>query len=126
ESRECAVDRDGLVLLGASNGTTSVLDYTVGHDEQLPDAKALALVSPGSYTENQHEIADYGPTLEELSILWVFPDNEPWSLQFEEEAPENWDFVELEDGRHGTNNFKDDALKTALQNAIVNWLQSLP
>ena len=72
ESGACPGDPTRVMLVGASNGTTSVMDYVVGHDSRLPDAAAIAWLSPGTYTENQNAIADHRDVLDALPILWVF------------------------------------------------------
>ena len=62
-----------IALVGASNGTTSVLDYTVGHDPALPAPEALVWMSPGGYTENQNRISQNLDVLSTLPLLWLFP-----------------------------------------------------
>lgn len=120
--RPCAIDRDALTLIGASNGTTSVLDYTLAHAEDLPDTAKLIWLSPGTYTENQQPLADHRELLNALPILWIFPDSEPWSLDFGESAPDIWRFVEIEGGGHGTANFDDGALEEQQLGEILGWI----
>jgi hypothetical protein len=119
----CAIDRDDVVLVGASNGTTSVLDYTVAHDASLPTPKALVWMSPGTYTENQHAVADHQALLEGLPLLWLYPTNEPWSQDF---APGGgtWEFIERGEV-HGTQMFDGGALETDTLADLIRFVGAL-
>jgi len=120
----CTVDATALMLVGASNGTTSVLDYTVDPIDGAAPAR-IAWLSPGAYTEAQNAIADHGDTLQTLPILWVYPDSEPYSDAFVDDAPTAWEFVRIEDGRHGTQNFDDGPLETIQLDALKEWAAAL-
>jgi alpha-beta hydrolase superfamily lysophospholipase len=106
----CGVDADRIALIGASNGTTSTLDYAAGHVDDLPDVAGLAWLSPGSYTEAQFRIDDRRNLLEATPILWLFPTYEDWSLAFVDGAPDTWTFVER-GAAHGTLMFDGDELE---------------
>jgi hypothetical protein len=106
------VDSSHLVLVGASNGTTAVMDYVAAHDEALPEPSGLVWLSPGEYTENQHAIADYRTPLEALPMLWLFPSTEPWARDFRAGAPATWTLVERGEA-HGTDMFDGGDLETA-------------
>lgn len=122
DERACAIDSSRLVLVGASNGTTSVMDYTVGRSEGLPATTAIIWLSPGQYTQNQNNIADHRETLDSLPILWIHPDDEPFSLDFVANAPSTWRFVQLENGTHGTGNFDEGVLEEQQLSEIVSWI----
>lgn len=119
----CGADLDRFVLIGASNGTTSVLDYTIAHGEGLPDPLAVAWLSPGEYTENQHTIVDHRDIVEPIPTLIIYPASEPWSQRFVEQQPGSWSLVELADGVHGTQNFDDGALEAAVMEALTDLLR---
>lgn len=121
----CRVDPDRIGLVGASNGTTSVMDYAVAHGNDLPDAAGIAWLSPGGYTENQHSVADNTAVLNAMPILIVYPDDEPWSDQFSDNTPEPWTLLRIVGGAHGTVNF-DEGTNEALQlPALVEWAGGL-
>lgn len=109
-SAGCVVDPERVFLVGASNGTTSVFDYVVAHDPELPDAAAVVFLSPGEYTESQFSFADAGP--QSIPWLWMYPTNEPWSLGFVDDAPADWEFVER-GTQHGTLMFDGGELEDA-------------
>jgi len=119
----CPVDLERVMLVGASNGTTAVLDYTVAHAEGLPDPVAMAWLSPGSYTENQHAVPEHRALLDELPLLFVFPDSEPWSLQWQDGAPDPWRFIQIEGGAHGTQNFDEGANETLQKAELLGWAE---
>jgi len=104
----CAFDPSRITLVGASNGTTTAVDYTVFADA-MPEPQspaALVFLTGGTYTENQNPLADHRPLLEGLPIQFVFSTSErAWSAQFEAGAPGRWRFEEYADGAHGTGMF---------------------
>lgn len=120
-SQACSVDAGRLVLVGASNGTTAVMDYTVAHDPVLAGPAALIWMSPGTYTENQNTIADHRQTLDALPILWLYPTNEPWSQDFVSAAPAGWSFVERGD-QHGTKMFDGGDLEQQTLSELTAWI----
>ena len=89
-------------LIGASNGTTSLLDYTVwAADEGLTNPVALGLMSGGDYTENQTSMSD----LAELGGAAVFTYStaeRDWPLAQQAIAPPDWTFLEYGPNGHGT------------------------
>ena len=119
----CAVDPTRLVLVGASNGTTAVMDYAVAHDAALPDPAALIWMSPGTYTENQNAIADHRATLDAAPILWLYPTTEPWSSDFATGAPQSWSFVERGE-QHGTKMFDGGELEDQTVAEITGWVEA--
>ena len=99
-SRDSEFSGERLVLVGASNGSTTVLDYVA----QGNTVAAVALLSPGTYTENQQRVLGSG--LESVPTLFAFPDSEAdWSLAFESSGGENWVWRQYDGGRHGTGLF---------------------
>lgn len=118
DARACAVDGTKLMLIGASNGTTSVFDYTVSRQNtDLPAPAAMAWLSPGTYTESQNSLDDN--PLAELPLLIVHPDNEPWATELT--APVPWKIVEIENGQHGTQNFDNGAREAVQLTELVEW-----
>ena len=123
--RACAVDPAAIALVGASNGTTTVLDYTVNRsDDLLPQPAALVWLSPGTYTEEQNPIADHRGVLDPLPLLIVHPTNEPWAEQFQDDKPAAWQIVTIENGQHGTQNFDDGSLEAIQLPALIDHLRS--
>jgi hypothetical protein len=104
----CAIDPFRIAFVGASNGSTTVLDYAVyaSTDPHVPFPSALIFLTGGTYTENQNQIADHHDVLDELPILFVFSTAErDWSAAFESGAPLAWTFAEYDPGAHGTGMF---------------------
>lgn len=115
----CQIDPENILLVGASNGTTSVFDYVSSRqDSSLPGPKAVIWLSPGSYTESQNKIRRSDIT--SCPVLIVHPDNEPWATQYNGEH-EAWRIVEIEDGRHGTGNFDDGEREVVQLGEMVSW-----
>ncbi len=119
----CAVDPDRLVLVGASNGSTSVMDYLAEHDAALPDPAAAVWMSPGSYTENQNAISDHRAMLEATPLLWLFPTNEPYSNGFIDARGPDWEFVER-GPMHGTRKFDGGDLEDNTVQELLDWFTS--
>ncbi|MEQ8457838.1 MAG: CocE/NonD family hydrolase [Sandaracinaceae bacterium] len=92
-------------LVGASNGTTSVLDFTVDPGA-VSGPSAIAFLTGGGYTENQNAIADHRDALDPLPLLFLYSTEErAWSAAFEADGSASWRFEEVADGAHGTNMF---------------------
>ena len=110
-----------LGVVGASNGSTSAIDYAAwaagaGH----PSVHALAMMSPGTYTENQTAVAD----LPELPVLVQYPATESdWPASIQASVPATWQFVEYEGSTHGTQLFEaHDAVAAELDAFLVDTL----
>ncbi|MCO4773961.1 MAG: hypothetical protein KDA24_28265 [Deltaproteobacteria bacterium] len=117
----CRVDTRSIALLGASNGTTSVLDYTVGRDATLPQPATLIWMSPGGYTESQNRIPDHRGLLDVIPVLWMYPDSEDYALSYIDDAAPSWRFVEL-GSAHGTRMFDGGELQTQATTEITEYL----
>lgn len=117
----CAVNLKNVTLMGASNGTTSALDYTVKNGVQRP--ASLIWLSPGAYTENQNKIQDNLNILNALPVLTIHPASEPWIKQNTPAGATQWKVVELANGKHGTNNFDKTANETQQTKEIIDWLK---
>ncbi len=126
-ARECDVDRDKLVLVGASNGTTSVHDYTVAHRDGFPMPAANIFMSPGGYTEGNNAFptqqADWPVDLS-LPYLWLYPTSEPWSDSYIADAPASWRFVE-DGAAHGTSMFDGGALEDSTVAEMAAWIAAV-
>lgn len=110
-----------LAVVGASNGTTSLVDYAVWADgESLPVVAAMAFMSPGSYTENQTAFAD----VPQVPALFQYPTNEAaWPETQQAAAPNSWTFTEYTGTAHGTQLFADnDATAVDLRAFLVDAL----
>ncbi len=103
----CGFNTTRIVLVGASNGTTTAFDF-VAETAADPDrgARALVFLTGGGYTENQRQINDQRAILDPLPIRFVYSTAEAaWSQAFEAGAPSPWVFDEYPDGAHGTQMF---------------------
>ncbi len=102
-----AVDRmkaDGVgdfVVIGASNGTTSALDYTVWAEGEAghPVPKALGFLSGGTYTEKQNPVS----ALPAMPVFFAYPPDEAeWPASVKGSDPGSWELHSYEGGAHGT------------------------
>ena len=92
-------------LIGASNGTTSMIDYAAwSGGEGLPEAVALAYLSGGTYTENQTAMAD----VPQIPMFFGYPTSErSWPENQKGLDPGSWQFHEYDGSAHGTKLFAD-------------------
>jgi pimeloyl-ACP methyl ester carboxylesterase len=89
-----------LAVIGASNGTTSMLDYAVwAPGEGLPSPVGLAWLSPGPYTEAQTSLDALPPT---PSAFLYPPGERAWPESKQALNPGSWTFKSYADGAHGT------------------------
>lgn len=109
-----------LALVGASNGTTSLLDYTnYAADEGLRGPVANLYLSPGTYTVNNSVFAD---TPHPPSFFAYSDAEKAWPDEVAKPgAPDDWVFEEYFNGNHGTNMF-GAAEGPALQEAMLGFL----
>lgn len=107
----CKNDPSRIAMVGASNGSTSMIDYNIhAHQDSAsrqPKAKAMVFLSGGSYTESQHQIAEHLDALGPISSFFAYPKSEAeWSLGIEELAKKEelacWRFNEYGEEAHGT------------------------
>lgn len=93
-----------IALLGASNGTTSMVDYTaLAVAESLPLPVALGFMTGGTYTETQTPMS----TLPSLPAVFVYAtDEREWSEAQRPLDPGTWAFHEYPNGAHGTHLFE--------------------
>lgn len=106
-----------LAIIGASNGTTSMLDYTVWAAEQdLPVPVAVGFMSGGSYTENQADMSD----MPAIPAVFTYPPSESgWPLEHTDLDPGTWQFLEYDGGSHGTRMFES---KPRVRGDLVDFL----
>lgn len=94
-----------LMLVGASNGTTSVLDYAaLAGTEGWTAPSAFVMLSAVGATTNNHAIAD----MPALPGWFGYPaseadNNAPW----QEADPGEWSFTLYDPGAHGTRMFAE-------------------
>jgi len=93
-----------LVVVGASNGTTSMIDYAAwagANDHPVP--VALGFMTGGAYTENQTTMAG----LPDIPSVFTYSTAErAWSEAQRPLDPGTWSFLEYEGGDHGTRMFE--------------------
>jgi len=102
---KCAVDPLRVGVVGASNGTTTALDYAVhaATNAELPFPSALVFLTGGAYTENQNVLGEHHDDLDPVPIQFVFSAAESsWSKGYQAGAPSAWRFHEFDPGDHGT------------------------
>lgn len=89
-----------IALLAASNGSTSALDYAVtAAAEGYPAPLTQAWLSPGTYTETNHAMAD----LAQERLFLGYPETEAgWPEARRALDPGTWTFRVYPDGEHGT------------------------
>ncbi len=97
-----APDETRIGVVGASNGTTTLLDFTVFAEmaRTVEEPRGVVLLSGGSYTTNQNELSEtvLGP-----NALFVYPAGEAgWNETVAATAPASWRFEEIDPGAHGT------------------------
>lgn len=109
------------VIVGASNGTTTTLDYVAyaqGASANLPSR--VVFLSGGSYSTNQNALdpARFGA----LPWLFVYPAGEAgWNESVGATAPGLWRFQRYTPGAHGTAVFMADATSMDL---VADFLAS--
>lgn len=112
EEDPCDLDTNRLVIVGASNGTTSALDYTLRSQFDGasigPTPQALIFLSGGGYTEAQFTIAENLRMLE-LPIFFATATDDrasaTWTATQEARANAAWSFMTYASG-HGTHIFR--------------------
>lgn len=108
-SRACAPNAAEIRWVGASNGSTTVLDFVVeSATEDIAPPHSIVWMSPGAYTENQHSVASARFALETTPMLWVYPEAErDFPELYRASAPSAWLFLEESGAAHGTDLFAD-------------------
>ena len=93
------------LIIGASNGTTSMIDYAVwAEGEGLPPPVGLGFMTGGVYTENQtsmEEVVALG-----LPAIFTYSAAERgWSVDQQDRGVSDWSFLEYPEGDHGVKMF---------------------
>lgn len=107
----CAIDPARIAVVGASNGTTSLLDYAVyaAGEASAPAPAALAFLSGGAYTEAQQSMEAARPAIAATPAYFAYPTAETaWNATQAAGAPDVWEFHEYAPGAHGTGLFQSD------------------
>ena len=116
----CRPDDARLGVIGASNGTTTALDFTVfaAGDAATPRPKALVFLTGGTYTENQYSMAAQRPLLDPLPLLFAYQTAEAaWSEQFQN-LNAGWSFLPVAAG-HGTQMLQQSPTS---MDAVSTWI----
>jgi len=89
-----------LAIIGASNGTTSMIDYAAwAQGEGLPEAAALGFMTGGTYTEYNTEMS----AVPAIPAVFTYSTEEKgWSVDQQPLDPGTWSFLEYPEGAHGT------------------------
>lgn len=110
----CAVASDQIAMIGASNGTTTLLDYAVeaAAREDLDPPSRIVFMSAGQYTENQHSFRAALTSIGAPPIYAVYSANEKqWNESAAAIAKAGgvaWSATMYEPGTHGTKLFSSD------------------
>ncbi len=96
-----AADHDRLVIIGASNGTTTLLDYTKNPDGR-PVPEALVLMSGGTYTETNSLLGAGASD----HMQFLYPSSEADWNEALFGTNDGWVFIEYEGNAHGTDMFR--------------------
>ncbi len=110
----CAVPSEAVAMIGASNGTTTVLDYALraARTGGIDPPAAMVLLSGGRYTEAQQSLEEALGVLGGVPALVAYPAAErEWNERargLARGAGGDWRFVELDPGDHGTKLFASD------------------
>jgi pimeloyl-ACP methyl ester carboxylesterase len=116
--REKGVER--IVLIGASNGTTSALDFSLWSvgEADLKSPEALVLMTGGGYTENNADLGE----LDLSNVMFTYStDEKAWSVGQQDHDPGTWLFKEYPGGGHGTKMF---AVKPEVGGDILGFLST--
>ncbi len=91
---------DGFTLVGASNGTTTALDYaTTAVEAGYAAPLSMVFWSPGQYTETNHRMNK----LDLARLMLVYPDSEAaWPEAKRARDPGTWTFLPYVGNKHGT------------------------
>ena len=121
----CRVDASRIALVGASNGTTSAVDYAIkAHvDPNWPRPAAIVMLTGGPYTENQHSVAGHAAALSMPVLLVYSVEEREWSEAQKELQQPSWSFSIYKDGAHGTKMF--GALPQAQEDVVGFLAKSL-
>jgi pimeloyl-ACP methyl ester carboxylesterase len=110
-----------LGVIGASNGTTSMLDYAVwAEGEGLPVPAFLGFMTGGSYTEKQTGVV----LVEQIPAVFTYSSEErEWSHALHG-VSSKWVFHEYPGGDHGTEMFKKrpDVLHDLMRGLLKGFL----
>ncbi len=111
------VDMTKVAIIGASNGTTSVLDGIVAGGIE---PATVVFLSGGSYTVNQNPIDT--PALATLPVLFAWSDGDTpsatWNVGVRDGRPGEWLFNNRAGDAHGTMLLADDDAR----GAVIAWL----
>lgn len=108
-----------LGLVGASNGTTAMVDYAVAPTGAAP--AALVYFTGGTYTENQTPAASL-PTLPSLFLYSDLEDD--WSEAQRGRHDDVWRFHEIAGAGHGTRMF-DGPESAEASRTLVGFLEGI-
>jgi len=111
-----------LALIGASNGTTSVLDYAVDPPVGLPAVAVMGFLTGGSYTEAQNAMS----SVSKVPAFFTYSTMErAWSEAQRPVDEASWAFYEYPGGAHGTRMFTVGGTVTpAFQADILGFLDA--
>jgi pimeloyl-ACP methyl ester carboxylesterase len=127
-SAPCRVTPEAIVLIGASNGTTTAFDYlweAAAQPEELAPPEAIVLLSAGPYSENQHPLRALLPRLATVPIWAAYPEREEeWNRAARRQAAQagvSWRTRLFTPGTHGTKLFGSNPELTA---EVVEFLRT--
>jgi pimeloyl-ACP methyl ester carboxylesterase len=111
-------------IIGASNGTTSMIDYAIwAPEEGLPEPVALGFMTGGTYTIANSFMSD----LPVLPAIFTYSTAEAsWSEGKMDDNPGDWEFFEYPNGDHGTLMFEAaPEVAQDIEGFLLKWLEDL-
>lgn len=104
----CSPNPAKVAIVGASNGSTSALDYLAyATSAGRPTPAAFVFLTGGDYTEAQTTMASVKSATQSLPWFFLYAQSErDWSVKQQAGAPRPWRFQEYYPGEHGTELFR--------------------
>lgn len=113
-----AAEHDRLAIIGASNGTTTLLDYTNSPGGR-PAPEALVLMSGGTYTESNSALR--AGTSDHM--LFLYPSAEASWNEALVGTNDAWEFIEYEGNAHGTEMFRRvETVEDDIRGYLAAWV----
>ena len=111
-----------LAVVGASNGTTSMVDYANwAEDEGLPEPVLLGYMTGDAYTIANSWVSNLSPV---PAIFTYSTEESAWSVSQMDLDPGTWAFHEYPDGAHGTQMFTAaPEVADDLEAYFLQWLE---
>ncbi|GEM_PF-2430627 len=121
----CQVPAGQIVVIGASNGTTSALDFSLyaAGEDSVEQPRGLVFLSAGGYTGGNQGGLQTNMAALGHPILFNYPSAETaYNEAVSGWAPAAWNFQEYAPGAHGTGMFGSNPESAS---ATADWVEAL-